>query len=71
MRAATRAASPLRTSRLLRVELVAGPLCEDSASRRKQLGDLRHSIEKGAVEVQIKLICAALLCHSGGPMARG
>ena len=70
MRAATRAASPLRTSRLLRVELVVGPLCEDSASRRKQLGDLRHSIEKGAVEVQIKLICAALLCHSGGPMSR-
>ena len=52
------------------MELVAGPLCEDSASRRKQLGDLRHSIEKGAVEVQIKLICAALLCHSGGPMSR-
>ena len=41
------------------------PFCEDSARRRKQLVDLRHSIEKGAVEVQIKLICAALLCHSG------
>ena len=71
MRVATRAASPLRTSRLLRVELVVGPLGKDSARRRKQLVDLRHSIEKGAVEVQVKLICAALLCHSGGPMARG
>ena len=71
MRAATRAASPLRTSRLLRAELVVGPRCEGSARRRKQLVDLRHSIKKGAVEVQIKLICAALLCHSGAPMARG
>ena len=71
MRAATRAASPLRTSRLLRAELVVGPLCEDSARRRKQLVDSRHGIKKGAVEVQIKIICAALLCHSGAPMARG
>ena len=71
MRAATRAASPLRTSRLLREDLVVGPLSEDTARRRKQLVDLRHSIEKGAVEVQVKLICAALLCHSGAPMARG
>ena len=71
MRVATRAASPLRTSRLLRVELVVGPLGKDSARRRKQLVDLRHSIEKGAVEVQVKLICAALLCHSGGSTARG
>jgi hypothetical protein len=71
MRAATRAASPLRTTRLARAELVVGPLCEDSARRRKQLVDSRHGIKKGAVEVQIKIICAALLCHSGAPMARG
>ena len=51
MRAATRAASPLRTTRLARAELVVGPLCEDSARRRKQLVDSRHGIKKGAVEV--------------------
>ena len=33
--------------------------------------DSRHGIKKGAVKVQIKIICAALLCHSGAPMARG
>jgi hypothetical protein len=71
MRAATRAASPRRTSRLHREEPVVGHLCEDSARRRKQPVDLRHGIKKGAVEVQIKLICAALLRHSGAPMARG
>ena len=52
------------------MELVAGPLREDSASRRKQMEDLPHSNVKGAVGVEIKLICAALLCHLGGPMSR-
>ena len=56
---------------MLRAELVVGPPCEDSARRRNQLVDSRHGIKKGAVEVQIKIICAALLCHSGAPMARG
>ena len=32
--------------------------------------DLFHSIGKGAVEAEVKFICAALQHHMGGPMSR-
>ena len=34
------------------------------------LEDLFHSIVEGAVEAEVKFICAALQCHLGGPMSR-